>query len=1419
MTDRDTIALVSMGCCWFGREDLDAYWYRLVNDLPMEPDCLSSNSAQPLSRQIADVVEEIRADLNLEKIRPTEFVMIMAGSFLGDPSFASSVTGQNSITVDDVWQALDQARDLLQNKKNKLVMILAVEPGEKVSPNDARQMFTPYGADSVYVHAISPGVACIALARVDVATERDWKSYALLSEAAGSNQIEQALLSSPDMLETLRQCDMIEGAGRGDLESDGDEISVLHRLLGDYDPALPLQALGSVKAFVGNTGCVAPLASIIKSALSLSNKVIPGNGCDYEPMASLYQTPLFLNQRLRPWIHHPGKGPRQAFVLDASNPDKNGGWALLREVPHEQSRPFTLKLHNESELILITAPTVTCLRQRLNQLLHCVESQAQASVTLAHIAYSCSLQINHDDGVRAALIIKEIPQLIALGRCLDEYLFSGVGKLPKEVSFSAHASQPHGAVGALFPGQGYPGLMGNFADHLYMHALRFPTIREVFDISDDRTPNNEDQVPFNHLIFPPSGRPETERKRYRARVSAPIIADAQTCQHPLDHKISMFALSAANYATWKLMQQAGFYADAVYGQSLGELSAICAAGGVDYKELLELLRGEPEFDVSYYATGRMMVCVGPREEAERFVTQYPSIEIAIHASPTVHLMAGDKEEVERAVNEYAGEALAHILPYPAIHTQKMRGLRAAAEPTFEGIHIYPLKIQVYSGIMSIPYEKPYDPAYVRDRMVSNYNNPVLSWQTQTRMYEDGIRLFVQMGGGSTMHSMTETVVESDNLFATSFDSEYRSGLEQLQHMFAGLFTRGVNLDPMFLYEGRQKREAFLVKELDWSRNESQLEDFSIQMDWGDTMLTYDRVNQLPCGPAVDQMPFMGDFLHFVPETELVMKRMLDLATDWHLADHTFIPVKQVKPLVYCGPVMPLTMTMELMAEVASLLAPERGLTGFENIKAYKWLGVEKKQSEEMTVEARVTHDDPATGQRWINVKVKLGDKQNLVTEATVRFGVDYQVTIEPDLSDLGEPKAFPMSVEDIYGCGFLFHGSRYQALTALPAVMEQGIVGELEVLPKDHFFSFTSTPHMLTDPVLLDALGQVLGSWGLLHARYIMPVSIDAIDIYGPTPPVGTRVPVVVKITDVTVKSVSSNMEVQDGNGNVWMRIQKWSDWSFVWPKRYYQVRRLPWKYLYGDVIHSGIPTGATVVDVPELDQYPQYVQDSIAQTYLTTDEYEHYESLAKNHSRQIEWLAGRIGAKDAVRAHLLPEGATEYEQPAGYGLDHDQHGQPYITQANFDAPYVSLAHKGSRAVAVAAHQPVGIDMEWVESRSEEFISTMCLAEEIAQLGHIHHDRDTAVTILWCAKEAAGKAMGIGLHPSVRSFVLKRNETDQRLLMVQRETNRSFEVFWSLGEEGSVMAVTMLEAGAENVGGPMLRDNTDDDNERYRTGS
>jgi phosphopantetheinyl transferase len=215
------------------------------------------------------------------------------------------------------------------------------------------------------------------------------------------------------------------------------------------------------------------------------------------------------------------------------------------------------------------------------------------------------------------------------------------------------------------------------------------------------------------------------------------------------------------------------------------------------------------------------------------------------------------------------------------------------------------------------------------------------------------------------------------------------------------------------------------------------------------------------------------------------------------------------------------------------------------------------------------------------------------------------------------------------------------------------------------------------------------------------------------------------------------------------------------------------------------------------------------------------FRQLKVPESRQLEWLAGRAAAKDAVRRLLDLHYGLDLP-PADIEILPDPWGRPRPEGAWRDliagTLSVSISHVDGLAVAVAGLAPgmadellLGIDVESMRPLAPGFADAAFDGGESEILGDVPLDsREEWMLRVWCAKEAVAKALGLGLVEGPRSVRLAALDVaseavsvalGDRLAAAFPGTMPSLLAVATGRHGGLVTATTLCEpAGAEPVG-------------------
>jgi phosphopantetheinyl transferase len=148
--------------------------------------------------------------------------------------------------------------------------------------------------------------------------------------------------------------------------------------------------------------------------------------------------------------------------------------------------------------------------------------------------------------------------------------------------------------------------------------------------------------------------------------------------------------------------------------------------------------------------------------------------------------------------------------------------------------------------------------------------------------------------------------------------------------------------------------------------------------------------------------------------------------------------------------------------------------------------------------------------------------------------------------------------------------------------------------------------------------------------------------------------------------------------------------------------------------------------------------------------------------------------AKDAVREHLRQRHGMVL-CPADIEIGQDEHGRPVPqgswTQEVAIVPALSLTHTDGIAVAMVGHGSngggLGIDLDAIRRLTPGFNALVFSQDErglLASLPSLAHEE--WVMRLWCAKEAAAKALGRGLIEGPQSLKVQEIDTQTGIVKV-----------------------------------------------------
>jgi [acyl-carrier-protein] S-malonyltransferase len=221
---------------------------------------------------------------------------------------------------------------------------------------------------------------------------------------------------------------------------------------------------------------------------------------------------------------------------------------------------------------------------------------------------------------------------------------------------------------------------------------------------------------------------------------------------------------AAGIATWRAWQQAGGAQPTVLaGHSLGEYTALVAAGALSFADALPLVRYRAEVmqGAVTEGAGAMAAILGLEDDVVRAVctesAQGEVLEAVNFNSPGQVVIAGNKAAVERGMEaaKARGAKRALILPVSVpSHCALMKPAAEQLKNYLEGVTIVTPQVPVMHNADVAAYK---DAAQIKDALVRQLYSPVRWVETVQAMAAQGITQAAECGPGKVLAGLNKRI--------------------------------------------------------------------------------------------------------------------------------------------------------------------------------------------------------------------------------------------------------------------------------------------------------------------------------------------------------------------------------------------------------------------------------------------------------------------------------------------------------------------------------------------------------------------------------------------------------------------------------------------------------------------------------------
>ncbi len=1272
---------------------------------------------------------------------------------------------------------------------------------------------------------------------------------------------------------------LVEAHGTGIPLGDQTEIGSLRSIFGARTAPVGTKALGSVKSMISHCIPAAGIASLIKMTLSLQHRVLPPTLCEkVNPALGIHETPFYVNTRTAPWMSPPGQ-PRRAAVNSFGFGGINAH-AVVEQAPPEARAPGRLTAW-AAELCVVSADGTDALVARLEALQAGLSRNpgwriAEVAAALARSDGAGTHRLGLVAADTAALSKGIAQALTKLRGASDAPWSTRTG-----VAYSGRRVE--GKLAFLFPGEGSQ-YMGMFADLApcfdeIQRWLDFWHGLHGLPAGSTRT-----DIVFPSSEIGPEQRALLEQRLHDMDVGSEAVFIGGMAMHDLlvalgveadvmmghsSGESAALGACGANPATTPAELAACISQHfAVYDRLLkagkiptGALLAVGALPPATVEEQLALhgtdvvvamdncanqivLYGAPEgiARVQKALTALGGICMPLpfdrgyhtpvfNDVSTAFLGYYKDIKLGRPRVPLYSCASVDLfPDSVAAVRKLAA----------AQWSQKVRFRETVLKMHDDGVRLF-LEVGPSANLTAFVNDILIDRDYVA--MSSNVRRRGGLEQLLTvlgQLYVAGRgpkleRLFASRRIAEIDLDGTTTVrlppLLDNTMPMLRFADADKALVQRLLAPPVGAAQRGLSDAPLQAAQPTPPVAADALVDasvevgVDAGRERVMAEYFNLMRGFLDQQravaegLAPGVEEAAPAAAAwrsthaTDSRTPLLDRIVMRDDVRVHAQSTVSLVNDQFIRHHVLSgPVADPATGVHGLACVPFMASMEFMAEACALLAGSVDVTAIENVKAFDWVALD---SGELTVDVHAEVVDRARGRYAARVVTPRG------VAMTAEFHFDRQWRLG-DVAPLADVRPWGIDVPHLYTHGRygMFHGPVFHSMGEIHGWNDQGIDVSLTPCSLDGFFEDGHRPHLVLNPVLLDAMGQIVPCWLVQYVGpefHSFPSTIDRIEFYEPCAAdrPGLRMRARQRPDDPTATHISAPrkwaFDCVDGQGRTVLRCDGLVNLFFLVTPSYHASRTHPLGgWLGGPLLPPPAATAGTAAAGVMLWQVPMLPDELctqsggiclriMSQVILAPAERDAWQALKGPLRHRREWLFGRAALKESVRYWIHAQ-TGEWLYMTDIEVGHDELGAPYVDGdwrgRLIDAPQVSLSHNGESCLAAVASpgQPVGVDLEDpARVRRPDLVADSFAPQERAWLegldGPAHTER---VTRMWCAKEAAAKCLGTGLQGQPEAFVVVSVDAKCEMLLVDSAWG-AVET-WIRHHEGTIIAVATHEA-------------------------
>jgi [acyl-carrier-protein] S-malonyltransferase len=202
------------------------------------------------------------------------------------------------------------------------------------------------------------------------------------------------------------------------------------------------------------------------------------------------------------------------------------------------------------------------------------------------------------------------------------------------------------------------------------------------------------------------------------------------------------------------------------GHSLGEFSALIAAGALSFEDALKLvkLRGELMQKAGEENEGTMAAVIGldaaKIEEACKEASAEGIVQVANYNSPGQIVISGSVSGVQRAMalaKEKGAKLVKQLVVHGAFHSPLMESARPEFKAALNDVEFKKLRIPVYANITAKPFAADASGDKLRENLYNQLTSSVRWDESVVNMINDGADEFIELGPGKVLQGLIKRI--------------------------------------------------------------------------------------------------------------------------------------------------------------------------------------------------------------------------------------------------------------------------------------------------------------------------------------------------------------------------------------------------------------------------------------------------------------------------------------------------------------------------------------------------------------------------------------------------------------------------------------------------------------------------------------